>query len=201
MLFRSALQANSSNNTIFADADGVIALDMPHFIAKRSPAVDYTKPVDGADPKTEWKGIHPFEDLPQTLNPVCGFVQNCNSSQFMVSDDGSPCRQDYPSYMTGADGYIDNRRSKMARLLLRNMKDVTFEDMQKLALDTTMYWAKTELPRYAQMFEDLKVQDPALAARVEPLLKHLLDWDCRATVDSTAATLCHAWYEIGRAHV
>ena len=52
----AALQANSSNNTIFADASGVIAFDMPHFIARRSAALDYSKPVDGADPAAAWRG-------------------------------------------------------------------------------------------------------------------------------------------------
>ena len=29
-----------------------------------------------------------------------------------------------------------------------------------------------------------------------PYLEHLLAWDCRITADSTAATLCQAWYEL-----
>jgi acyl-homoserine lactone acylase PvdQ len=37
--------------------------------------------------------------------------------------------------------------------------------------------------------------DPDLAERIEPLVQHLRDWDCRVTADSTAATLCEAWYE------
>ena len=52
------LRANSSNNTIFADADGDIAYLHPQFIPRRDDRFDYTQPVDGADPATDWKGLH-----------------------------------------------------------------------------------------------------------------------------------------------
>ena len=72
---------------------------------------------------------------------------------------------------------------------------MTFDDWQALAFDTTMYWPLEELPIYERKFRKLKETDPALAAEVEPYLKHLLDWDCRCSVRSTQATLCVFWYE------
>ncbi len=48
-------RANSSNNTIFADAKGNIAYLHPQFIPRRDDRFDYTKPVDGSDPATDWK--------------------------------------------------------------------------------------------------------------------------------------------------
>ena len=75
------------------------------------------------------------------------------------------------------------------------MKEVTFEQWQTAAFDTEVYWAKTQLPRYAEHFQDLQREDPKLAKTIEPYLEHLLAWDARITVDSTAAPLCHAWYE------
>ena len=51
------LQANSSNNTIFADADGDIAYWHGNFIPRRDTRFDYTKPVDGSDPATDWHGL------------------------------------------------------------------------------------------------------------------------------------------------
>ena len=41
------LQANSSNNTIYADADGHIAYFHGNFIPRRNTKFDFTKPVDG----------------------------------------------------------------------------------------------------------------------------------------------------------
>ena len=52
------LHANSSNNTIFADADGHIAYFHPQFVPRRDDRFDWTRPVDGSDPATEWHGVH-----------------------------------------------------------------------------------------------------------------------------------------------
>ena len=83
----------------------------------------------------------------------------------------------------------------MSRLLLRQTHDLTFEKFQELSFDTTIYWALSELPRYKSELEPLRATSPALVAQVEPYLAHLLDWDCRGSVESTQATLVIAWYE------
>ena len=51
------LHTNSSNNTIFADADGDIAYFHGNFIPRRDTSFDWTKPVDGSNPATEWHGL------------------------------------------------------------------------------------------------------------------------------------------------
>ena len=56
------LKANSSNNTLFADDKGDIAYLHPQFVPRRDNRFDYTKPVDGADPATDWKGLHALEE-------------------------------------------------------------------------------------------------------------------------------------------
>ncbi len=50
------LHANSSNNTVYADADGHIAYFHPQFVPKRDDRFDWTRPVNGSDPATEWHG-------------------------------------------------------------------------------------------------------------------------------------------------
>jgi acyl-homoserine lactone acylase PvdQ len=45
------LHTNSSNNTIFADSDGDIAYFHGNFIPRRDPEFDWTKPVDGSNPR------------------------------------------------------------------------------------------------------------------------------------------------------
>ncbi len=78
--------------------------------------------------------------------------------------------------------------------LRRNAHDVTFEQWQHMAFDTTLYWPMVELPGYCRALEKLKKTDPKLAAEAEPYLKHLCDWDCRVTEHCTQALLCTDWY-------
>ena len=44
------IRDSSSNNTIFADADGDIAYFHGNFIPKRDTSFDWARPVDGSNP-------------------------------------------------------------------------------------------------------------------------------------------------------
>ncbi len=181
-------------NTVYADVDGNIFYLYGGTVPRRNEEVDWTEPVDGSNSENEWNGFHPIEELPQVLNPISGFVQNCNQSPFTTTDDGNPSMHDFPSYLA-EDKHSDKRRAKMSRLLLRNATDVTFDNWQNLCYDTQLYWPMTELPRYERWFEELNETHPELAHEVKPFLDHLLAWDCESRADSTATTLCVAWYE------
>jgi len=164
-------------------------------IPRRNPKFDWSRPVDGADPAAEWLGVHELDELPQVLNPAAGFVQNCNSTPFMVTDGDNPLAEKFPPYMVG-DADVRNRRSLRSLEMLRGVQKSTFDDWQRAAFDTEAYWAKHELPKYAKELEQLKADDPRAAEEVKPYLDHLLAWDGRITAESTAATLCQAWYEL-----
>ena len=120
-------------------------------------------------------------------NPAAGFLQNCNSTPFQVTDGGNPRPEDFPKYMVG-DAEIRNRRSLRSLELLRGVNKITFADWQRLAFDAEVYWARQELPKFAAELEKLKASDPKAAEQVRPYLEHLLAWDGRITADSSAAT-------------
>src|SRR6201996_6064382 len=90
------LKANSSNNTIFADDKGEIAYLHPQFIPRRDDRFDYTRPVDGADPATDWKGLHTLDEAPHLLNPANGWIFNTNNWPYSAAGPYSPKRADYP---------------------------------------------------------------------------------------------------------
>ncbi len=181
-------------NTCYADREGNIFYVYNGAIPKRDPSFDWTQPVDGSDPRTEWQGLHSFDELPQVLNPSSGFVQNCNSTPYTTTDEGNPSIGDFPTYMV-EDRNDDKRRAKVSRMLLRGMHDLTYDQWKQAAFDTTLYWPLTQLPRLAVELKDLQGTDRALAAKAQPYLDHLLNWDCRSSIDSTQTTLCVAWYE------
>lgn len=194
--FRSAL-ANMQilyMNVLYADCDGNTWFVYTGRVPRRNPTFDWSQPVNGNDPATEWLGIHGLDELPQVLNPASGFVQNCNSTPFAVTDAENPHREDFPPYMIG-DANRQTRRSLRSMEILRGMSGTTLEQLQRAAFDTEVYWACHELPKYAVKLQELASQDPLLASKARPYLDHLLAWDARITDDSTAATLCHAWYE------
>jgi acyl-homoserine-lactone acylase len=163
-------------------------------VPRRNPEFDWSQPVDGSDPATEWLGIHGLDELPQSLNPAAHFLQNCNSTPFAVTDGENPERENFPRYMVG-DADHQTRRARRSLEILRGMSNISFEDWQAAAFDTEVYWARHELPKYAHELEQLANDDSELAGKVRPYLEHLLAWDARITPESTAATLCHAWYE------
>ncbi len=194
--FRSAL-ANMQilyMNVLYADCDGNSWFVYTGHVPRRNPKFDWTKPVEGNDPATEWLGFHGLDELPQILNPAAGFLQNCNSTPFAVTDGENPLSERFPPYMVG-DGKRQTRRALRSLEILRGMSAVSFEDWQQAAFDTEVYWARHELPNFAKELELLANTDPQLAAKVRPYLDHLLAWDARITPHSTAATLCHEWYE------
>ena len=181
-------------NIAYADRDGNIFYVYNGAIPKRNPEFDWSQPVDGSDPRTAWKGYHSFDELPQLLNPPTGYVQNCNSAPFTTTDFGNPARGDYPDYFAEDRGE-DKRRAKRSRMLLRQAKEVSFEELQQMAFDTTLYWPLVEVPRFQRDWQRLRRTDPKQAERVKPMLDHLANWDCKATVSSTQTALCLAWYE------
>ena len=91
------LQANSSNNTVFADADGDIAYWHGNFIPRRDPRFDFTKPVDGSDPATDWHGLLTLEETPHLLNPASGWLYNSNNWPWSGAGKSSLKQKDYPA--------------------------------------------------------------------------------------------------------
>jgi len=74
------IKTNSSNNTVYADAEGNIAYYHGNFIPRRDITYDYTKPVDGSNPDTDWDGLHTVDEAIVVTNPPNGWIQNCNST-------------------------------------------------------------------------------------------------------------------------
>lgn len=182
-------------NLLYADCDGNIWYLYNGRVPRRNPAFDWSQPVDGSTSATEWLGVHELDELPQALNPPAGFLQNCNSTPWMVTDGANPRPEDFPPYLVG-DGHVRNRRALRSLEILRAASKLTFDDWQRTAFDAEIYWARHELPRYAEQLAALRTESPQLAAQAAPYLAHLVAWDCRITPDSTAAALCHAWYEL-----
>jgi len=183
------LRANSSNNTIFADADGDIAYLHPQFIPRRDDRFDYTQPVDGADPATDWQGLHALQEAPHLLNPSNGWIMNTNDWPYSAAGAQSPKREDYPRYM---DTVGENPRGIHATMVLQDNKDFTLATLTAAAYDTYLPAFARLIPLLVSAYDGLAAKDP-LREELAGQIKVLRAWDYRWSVQSVATSLACLW--------
>ena len=193
----SALAANSSNNTLFADDQGNIAFFAPQFIPSRDDRFDYTQPIDGADPATDWQGPTPPDKLVSVVNPPNGWVYNANDGPWWAAGPHSPRREDFPRY---ADQIGANPRTAHALEVLTGGRDFTLQTLAEAAYDS-------HLPAFAWLLPDLVAAYDSLPSgaelkgRLAGPIDVLRGWDCRYAADSIATTLAVSWGESMQAKV
>jgi acyl-homoserine-lactone acylase len=184
-----ALAANSSNNTVYADADGNIAFFVPQFIPKRDDRFDYTRPVDGSDPATEWKGVHSIEETPHAVNPPNGWIANTNNWPYSVAGPDSPKRERFPRYMD-TDG--ENSRGIHAAMVLADRRDFTPQKLIDAAFDPYMPAFAQLVPTLVSAWDALPSSSPRKAQLADQIAA-LRAWDFRCAASSVPTTLAALW--------
>jgi acyl-homoserine-lactone acylase len=186
----AALAANSSNNTLFADDKGEIAYLHPQFVPKRDNRFDYTKPVDGSDPATDWQGLTSLADLPHVLNPASGWLYNSNDYPWNAAGPkASPKAADFPRYMDQAGA---NMRSLHALAVLIAGRDFTRESLMRTAYDPWLPGFARLVPTLLKAYDAAPASDP-LKAKLADQIATLRAWDYRWSVDSVATSLAVFW--------
>ncbi|MEQ8857437.1 MAG: penicillin acylase family protein [Pseudomonadales bacterium] len=190
--FKAALGqlASPMFNTMYADDQGNIYYAYYGAVPRRDPAFDWSQPVDGSDPATEWQGYHPLGELPTLTNPAAGYLQNCNATPFLATGgDGNLDPAGFPRYMAPEE---DNNRSRMSRILLGGEGRFSYRGLEKLTWDTRVLEADTLIPVLAQ---EVAARDlpPARRHRAERAVRLLERWNRRSSVESKATTLYFFW--------
>jgi acyl-homoserine-lactone acylase len=185
------LHTNSSNNTIFADADGDIAYFHGNFIPRRDTNFDWTKPVDGSNPATEWKGLLSTEETPHLLNPKSGWLYNSNNWPWSAAGPSSPKKEDFPVYVeTGGE----SARGLHAIRVLQDKHDFTVDSLIRAAFDSYLTWFEKPIPCLRKAWEEAGADNP-LKAKLAEQIGALGGWDLRWGASSVPTSLAVFWGE------
>jgi acyl-homoserine lactone acylase PvdQ len=189
------LHTNSSNNTIYADADGTIAYFHSNFIPRRETRFDWTKPVDGSDPATDWNGVHSIDETPGVLNPPGGWLYNTNNHPWSAAGPHSPRKSDFPAYVERSS---ENARGIHAIRVLQDKKDFTIDSLIAAAYDSYLPAFERMLPALVRAW-DRAPASHALKSKLTEQIGVLRGWDYRWAVASIPTALAVYWgEEIGR---
>ena len=186
------LHTNSSNNTIFADGSGDIAYFHGNFIPRRDPSFDWTKPVDGSNPATDWHGLLSVDETPRLLNPKVGWLYNSNNWPWSAAGPDSPKKEDFPAYVeTGGE----TARGLHAIKVLQDKKDFTVDSLIAAAYDSYLMWFEKPIPALIKTWEETPSENP-LKAKAAEQIAALRGWDLRWSTASVPTSLAVFWGDI-----
>ena len=186
------LHTNSSNNTIFADADGDIAYFHGNFIPRRDPSFDWTKPVEGSNPEADWHGLLSVDETPHLLNPKVGWLYNSNNWPWSAAGPDSPNQEDFPPYVeTGGE----TARGMHAIRVLRDKKDFTVDSLIAAAYDSYLMWFEKPIPRLVRAWNDAPA-DSSLKTKLAEPIEAVSKWDLRWGVNSVPTSLAVFWGDV-----
>jgi len=183
------MRTDTSNNTVYADADGTIAYFHGNFIPRRDPRFDFTHPVDGSNPATEWHGAHAIEDTITLLNPSNGWLFNSNNWPFSAAGDQSPKREKYPVYMWTKG---ENPRGIHALEVLHDIRDVTLDSLIAAGYDGHLTAFDVLLPPLFAGYDALPAADPQRADLAEAITA-LRSWNRRTSAESVPTAVAIFW--------
>ncbi|MEQ1691947.1 MAG: penicillin acylase family protein, partial [Gemmatimonas sp.] len=189
------LLTNSSNNTLFADAQGNIAYLHANFIPRRDTSFDWRQPVDGSNPASEWKGLLSFKEAPNVVNPASGWVYNSNDWPWAAAGPSSPKQSAYPKYV---DNGSESHRGRHAVMVLQNKKDFTIAGLRDAAYDTYLPGFEKSVPALVKAWDDAPASN-ALKTKLADQIAQLRKWDMRWSTTSVPTSLAIFYTtELGR---
>ncbi len=176
-------------NMVYADKDGHILYQYNGYVPVRSHG-DYaywTGLVPGDTSDTLWTKLHPYEDLPRTLDPPEGWVQNTNNPPWTnTATVLDPSK--YPAYMSPVN--VMSLRSEQSGLLLMSKDKLSFDDFIRLKMTTQSLLADRVLP---QLLEAATQNSDPTVQQAAAVLK---DWNHRYDDDSRGALLFEEWAKL-----
>lgn len=193
--FRSALdmQGAAMMTVVYGDKYDTIYCLSNALAPVRNPAYNWQGTVPGNTEKTLWTTYHPEKDLPQVVNPKCGYVFNFNNSAF---DCTAPSENPDSNISDRTMGFGTKPTNRSLRFheLMQQYKKIDWEDFKTIKYDQ----------QYAQkmvFFKDFEIDDifnldAAKYPDLKEELKTINKWNRGTEVSDTNFALVYKtlWY-------
>lgn len=190
------MSAIPSLNAIYADGAGNAAYYYNVAIPVRAEGYDWAGVVPGDTSETLWKGIRPFSDAPQVVNPASGYVVNANHSPFEASGEGdNPDADNFPAHY----GIAARRTNRGLRIqdLYGSDPSITEEEFLAYKMDIS-YAQGSRVMETVEALIDEHMQGEPLMDRAVSVLQR---WDRTAAPDSRGAALALLTAQRARGHL
>ena len=181
------LHTNSSNNTIFADADGNIAYFHANFVPKRDPRFDWTQAGGRQRPRDRVEGRALGRREPERGQPGRRVAPEHQQLALLGGGPRQPEGEGLPALRRA-------RRREPARRardpVLQGKKDFTLDTLRAAAYDSDLPAFEHCVPALVKAYDQLPASSP-LKAKLAAPVDLLREWDYRWGVDSVATTAGH----------
>jgi len=170
--FRDAVKTftSVSQNIVYADRNGNIGLQTSAGIPIRHSGGILVYPGDTS--LYDWQGVVPFDELPNSYNPECGYVSSANNKT--VDDD-------YPYYI-GSWFSLPWRIGRIREML--DEKEVFgTEDFKRMLRDQHSHFAMYMTPLYLDALQD------HASGEYQSAYEALAEWDYDMQASSAAALI------------
>ncbi len=186
--FRDALRMQSIPmfNVGYADRDGNIYYLWNGMVPKLPHDGNRYEAVSAAGEKDIWTEFHPLEELMQVVNPMGGYVQNCNSPPYFTNLYTPLKRSTYPTYFPENALSI---RTQHGLNLVHNDKMFSLEDLVDAKYSMNMLLADRIKDELIALLSSTRLTKEEQSA-VELLQK----WDNSASAHSRGSVLFKIWW-------
>jgi len=187
--FTAAIRPNqiSGQNITYADRDGHIMMfyggNTP--VRPRGDRAYWAGVIRGDSSSTLWTSLHAYDDMPKTVDPPAGWVQNANDPPWWASFPVVVHPQDFPSYL--ATRPMPLRPQQSARMLDED-SSITWKEFLDDMNSTHMLLADRVLHDLLPAAKASSLENARAAADI---LEH---WDRAADSSSKGAVLFTEWW-------
>jgi len=192
--FLTAIHPNqiSGQNITYGDRDGHIMVfyggNTP--VRSRGDRAYWAGVVRGDSSSTLWTSLHSFDDMPKTVDPPSGWLQNANDPPWWATFPVVVRPQNFPSYLATRQMLL---RPQQSAALLAADSSITWDEFLRYKNSTHMLLADRVLHDLLPAAKASSLGNVRAAANI------LAMWDRQADSSSKGAVLFTEWWaEYGR---